>query len=159
MYARCFNQVAYGEHPASANRPIDGGVNLAILKAPMHRPLKKDPTLFARLVAALASCLLVALTVLAASPELHERLHGHPVAAAQALPAGGHHGGQASADDEDGCIVTLFAQGALLPVALFVLATTSLILHARNPGYVERIALESPRYLRLPAQGPPGSQV
>jgi hypothetical protein len=121
----------------------------------MHRPLEKHPTPLMRAVAMLAACLLMALSVLAASPELHERLHGHPVATAQAHPIAGHSGGQAAADDDDGCIVTLFAQGALLPVALFALATASLILHARNPGCFDRIAPESPRYLRLPAQGPP----
>ena len=140
----------------SASRPIDAWMKLAILKALMHRPLEKHPTPLMRAVAVLAAGLLLALSVLAASPELHERLHGHPVAAA-AHPATGHSGGQA-ADDDDGCIVTLFAHGALLPVALLALATASLILHARNPGNFDRIAPESPRYLRLPAQGPPVRQ-
>jgi len=121
----------------------------------MHRPLRKDPTLLARLVAALAACLLVTLTVLAASPELHERLHGHSVA--RAVPAGAHPSGQAGADDEDGCIVTLFSQGAVLPVALAVFAAAPLVIRARHFAPRDRVAPEFPRYLRLPTQGPPSA--
>jgi hypothetical protein len=121
----------------------------------MHRPLKTDPTPLARLTAVLASGLLLALTVLAASPELHERVHGHAVAAAQAHPAGGHEAGQAGADEEAGCIVTLFSQGVVLAVALLAPVALSLALRSPILAALERIAPESPRYLRLPAQGPP----
>src|ERR1019366_9967590 len=92
----------------------------------MHRPLRNDPTLATRAVAALAAGLLFALAVLAASPELHERLHGHaPAAVAPAHQGAGHDGGRAAADDEDGCIVTLFSQGVILAVALVALAAAA----------------------------------
>jgi hypothetical protein len=142
------------ETPAAATQPVDGRAKLAILKPLMHSPLDTRPTLLARAVAALAAGLLMALTVLAASPELHERLHGHGVATA-AHQGAGHPRGQAAADDEDGCIVTLFSQGAVLPVALLALVAASLALRSHDLASLDRIAPESPRYLRLPAQGPP----
>ena len=122
----------------------------------MHRPMDPRPAPIARAVAALAAVLLMALTILAASPELHERLHGHALAATAAAHQGsGHSANGAAADDEDGCIVTLFSQGVVLPVALLALVVASLAPHARNFPLFERIAPESPRYLQLPAQGPP----
>jgi hypothetical protein len=107
-----------------------------------------------RIVALLASALLLALTVLAASPELHERLHGMPAGSL----ASQHHQGHADgtgADDEDGCIVTLFSQGAMIPVALLSLAAVVLARLAPLFAFVDRVVPGSPKYLRQPAQGPP----
>jgi hypothetical protein len=110
------------------------------------------PTLFARSTAALAIGLVLALTVLAASPDLHERLHGH-----EAAPAAVHHDGagvQAN-DSDDGCVVTLFAQGVVLALSILALAFTGQRLRHCDFADVDRVIPESPRYLRLPTQAPP----
>jgi hypothetical protein len=104
------------------------------------------------MTAALAIALVLCLTVLAASPDLHERLHGHNPGAA----AAGHHEGlPAQADDDDGCVVTLFAHGVALALALFALAFAGTILRLADFGGFDRVIPESPRYLLLPTQGPP----
>ncbi len=112
----------------------------------------RRPTLLARFTAWLAVGLVLALTVLAASPELHERLHGH-----EAAPAAAHHGGSsAQADDsDDGCVVTLFAQGVVLALAILALAFTGLTLRLPDFADFDRAIPESPRYLHLPTQAPP----
>jgi hypothetical protein len=104
------------------------------------------------MVASLGVVLVFALTILAASPELHGWLHGHePGAAAVA-----HHGGHGQIpDDDDGCVVTLFSQGLVLPLALLALAFTGRTLRLLDLALCDRVIPESPRYLRLPAQAPP----
>jgi len=114
------------------------------------------PSLSTRAVAALAAALVLALAVLAASPELHERLHGHgPAAAGAAHRDGAPSGARQAADDEDGCVVTLFAQGVVLALAV---AVTALWAQApRSPILLpsDRVIPAAPRYLRLPSQAPP----
>lgn len=89
------------------------------------------------------------LVVLTASPDLHERIHGH------ALPvSAGHASKAAAADDDEGCVVTLFAQGLVLALGLTALeAFARLLSEDAAPEAV--LAWAAPRYLRLPAQGPP----
>src|ERR1700689_188128 len=109
-------------------------------------------SLLARAVAALAAALVLVLTVLAASPELHERLHALGAAASTAShPSGGAN----AAEDEDGCVVTLFAQGLVLPLALLVLAACLRTLRLPDFDQLDRVTLAAPRYLRLPTQAPP----
>jgi hypothetical protein len=106
-----------------------------------------------RAAASLAVALVLVLTVLASSPELHERLHGHvPVAPGH---AGGHTAGGPAGDDEDGCVVTLFAQGLVLPLALVVLALSGQALRLPGIDPFDRVIPVAPRYLRLPTQAPP----
>jgi hypothetical protein len=113
------------------------------------------PTLLARTTASLAIGLVLALTVLAASPELHERLHGHE-AAATAVHHDGLPGTTVQADDsDDGCIVTLFAQGVVLALSILALAFTGQTLRLSDFADFDRVIPESPRYLHLPPQGPP----
>jgi hypothetical protein len=104
------------------------------------------------MTAALAIALVLALTVLAASPELHERLHGHHADAAHqdATPVKGP-----AADHDDGCIVTLFAQGIVLALALVALAFAGQTLRSGSPALFDRVIPEAPRYLHLPTQAPP----
>lgn len=107
-------------------------------------------------VASLAILLVLALTILSASPELHERLHGHKIKLLNvASQAGSHSGGEQEADDDDGCVITLFAQGLVLPLAFLVLAFTGQTLRLAGFAVVDRVAPELPRYLRLPTQAPP----
>ncbi len=112
---------------------------------------KRRNSLLARAVAALGAALVLVLTVLAASPELHERLHALGAAATTSHPSGGAH----AAEDEDGCVVTLFAQGLVLPLALLALAVLLRTLRLPDFDQLDRVALAAPRYLRLPTQAPP----
>jgi hypothetical protein len=113
---------------------------------------KSQPTLQTRITALLALSLVLVLTVLAASPELHEWVHGHP-AATQAHATS--HPGAAVPDDDDGCVVTLFAQGIILALALFALAFTGQRLRLADFAVFDRIPPTAPSYLFLPTQAPP----
>jgi hypothetical protein len=107
----------------------------------------------ARAVSALGVILVLILSVLAASPDLHERVHGldpaHASSSSHAVPSG------QVADQEDGCIVTLFSQGVVLPLALFLLVLCARTRFQRAFGAPERVVPDAPRYLRLPTQAPP----
>jgi hypothetical protein len=116
----------------------------------------RSPSPFARLVAFLGTGLVLALTVLAASPELHERLHGHELGApASAHPDTGLPKPAHAVDDEDGCVVTLFAQGLVLALALVAPAFAGRKIRLADFALADRVAPEAPRYLRLPTQAPP----
>jgi hypothetical protein len=119
---------------------------------PMFRRPNDRPTLLARTTATLAVLLVLALTVLAASPELHERVHGHGAAAQH---EGSSDRAPAPAEHDDGCVVTLFAQGVVLALALLAFALLGRVLPAAAFSRLDRIIPEAPRYLRLPTQGPP----
>lgn len=120
----------------------------------MLRQIHNRPSLLARLTALLSVGLVLVLTVLASSPELHERIHGH-----QAEAGGGHHAGipadGAKPDSDDGCVVTLFAQGVTLALAVVALAFTGETRRAASFALFDRITPEAPRYLHLPTQAPP----
>jgi len=135
---------------------LTGARNWRGLAGRMDRSGSHGPPLLSRATALLAVCLVLALSVFAASPELHERLHGHPAAALVGAHAGGIPAGQASdAQDDDGCVVTLFAQGLVLALALVALAFTGQTLRLGDSELLDRIIPESPRYLLLPTQAPP----
>ncbi len=108
------------------------------------------PSALARFAASLGIGLVLALAVFAASPELHGWLHGHE-------PGVAHHqdNQRGVPDDDDGCAVTLFAQGLVVPLALLALAFTGQTLRFLDFALGDRIVPESPRYLRLPTQAPP----
>jgi len=112
--------------------------------------------LLTRTIALLATALVLVLTILAASPELHERLHGLGPGSATAAPHDGSpsSGGKA-ADGEDGCVVTLFAQGLVLPLALLVLSFTGRTLRLLDLDLFDRVIPAAPRFLLLPSQAPP----
>ena len=109
-----------------------------------------------RAVAAVAAALVLVLAILASSPELHERLHGHgPAAAGAAHRDGAPSGARQAADDEDGCVVTLFAQGLVLALALAVFAPWAPAPRSPILSPPDRVIPAAPRYLRLPSQAPP----
>lgn len=116
-----------------------------------HR--RNRPTLLARTTALLAVLLVLALAVLAASPELHERLHAHDAAASTGA---GQHGG-AAADADDGCVVTLFAQGILAALALFALACTGQKARSAAFARLAPVLPDEPPYRLLPTQAPPAA--
>ena len=107
------------------------------------------PTALSRATAALCVLLVLLLAVLASSPDLHERFHARTSAAASAAtpaPPGG---------DEDGCVVTVFAQGLVLAIAVLCLALAGIAQAAIDFAAIERIAPRAPRYFQLPSQAPP----
>jgi hypothetical protein len=117
---------------------------------------RRQPSMMARATAALAIGLVLALTVFAANPELHERLHGHHAGAAAAASHGGQLDASVKADEsDDGCVVTLFAQGVVLALALLSLAFTGQTIRLSDFAHVDRVIPDAPRYLRLPTQAPP----
>lgn len=103
----------------------------------------------ARLLASLAVVLVLALSVFAASPELHGLLHDHAAA------HGGAPAQQGDTDPDDGCVVTLFAQGLASAAGLFVLVFAGRSLRLAASGFVERVGPPSPAFLHLPPQAPP----
>lgn len=122
----------------------------------MPRPRKTPYSPLVRAAALLGMLLVAALTILASSPELHERLHGHKIGAVNVAHRGaGQSDGEQPADDDDGCVVTLFAQGLVLPLAFAALASAGQKVRPLDFELADRVAPESPRYLRLPTQAPP----
>jgi len=122
----------------------------------MDRSGRHSQSLLSRATALMAIGLVLALSVFAASPELHERLHGHePGALARAHGTGLPAGHAQETRDDDGCVVTLFAQGLVLALGLVALAFTGQTLPSEDFELLDRIIPEFPRYLLLPTQAPP----
>ncbi len=116
----------------------------------MFARMSTRPSPLTRLTASLAVVLVLALSVFAASPELHGFLHDHAV--------GSHAGGasqQGDTDHDDGCVVTLFAQGLLAVVGLLALASAGRSLRMAAHAAVERVGPPAPAFLHLPPQAPP----
>jgi hypothetical protein len=91
-----------------------------------------------RALAAGSAALIFALGVLAASPDLHQRLHA------------GHH------SPDDHCAVVLFAGGvSFAPAATAPLPP--LAYWKNEPPRSESVFAGSPRYLLLPGRGPPAT--
>lgn len=105
-----------------------------------------------RLTAMVAVLCVLALTVFAASPGLHAWLHGHDTACES--PAAHHHDAPVS-DEEQGCVVSLYAQGVLtlLVICLWVLARPVV------PDFFSRatddIVVARPAYWLVPSHAPP----
>jgi hypothetical protein len=114
-------------------------------------------TLLARATALLAVALVLALSVFAASPGLHELLHGHERAAGAVHHDASPASHPQDADGDDGCVVTLFAQGVVLALAFAALAFTGQTLHLADFWISDRVVPEDPRFLHLPTQAPPAA--
>lgn len=93
-----------------------------------------------RLLCAGASALVLLLAVLAASPELHARMHGD---------AAGH--------DDSGCVIALFGHGVSLASGADTLVVVPIEWQAAPPPAVEELLLTAPRHLRQLERGPPAS--
>jgi hypothetical protein len=118
----------------------------------MPGPKRDRPSLLTRTTALLGILMILALTVLGASPELHERLHSHEAAPGAAA----HH--DAAADD-DGCVVTLFAQGIIAALLLLSLAFTGQRVRSETFAVFDRVFPAAPPYLFLPTQAPPAGRL
>ena len=81
---------------------------------------------------------MLALTVFAASPVLHNWLHSHD--------------GQVG---DDGCAVAMFAGGVSVPQGSVALTPPSTAWREIPRVVAVEISLVSPRYLRQPERGPP----
>ncbi len=95
-----------------------------------------------RLFAAGGIALVLALTVFAASPALHEHLHD----------------ATDTAHDES-CPIVLFANSADVPAAALSAPAPLPTSHTLAPTVAREIFLSPPRYLRQPERGPPLSLV
>lgn len=115
----------------------------------------RRPSLGQRLLASLAVAVVLALTVLAASPDLHERLHAMgPVE----THANGHAHVPGTPDlDDDDCAVVLFSQGVLLAVALVVYFFFAGKVAAFVPAHVPVPVSRDPSQWYPPLCGPPVS--
>jgi len=118
----------------------------------MSAASQNRPTLLARVTALAAILMVLALSVLASSPELHAKVHAHEAAAA---PTG--HAGGADQDEDGGCVVTLFAQGILALLAFLCLASAGQRVRAAGFAPRRRVLPEGPAYLFLPTQAPPAA--
>jgi len=142
--------------PGPLPRALDETGIIGVIQPRMLRRNQTRVSLLTQAVASFAAVLVLALTVLAASPGLHRLLHGHeesPSAAANA--SAGQHGHRQAADDDDGCVVTLFAQGILLPLAAFALVFSGRILRLISIYGDDRVSAVAPGFLLLPSQAPP----
>jgi len=122
----------------------------------MPHGMQARPSPLMRATATLGVILVLALSVMASSPELHERLHGHEAAAGGAAHhSGASHGLPPVSDGDDGCVVSLYAQGIVLCLVFAALAFTGQTVRRSGFTLVERIEPEAPGYLHLPPQAPP----
>lgn len=105
----------------------------------LHRPTPPTPLrLLHRSIAVGAVLLTLLLSAAAASPGLHDWLHGD---------AG--HGAN------DNCAVVLFATGVTLAATAIAVAALPLVWRVERARFAAEIFLASPRYLRQPERGPP----
>lgn len=105
-----------------------------------------------RLCAAGAAALVLALTLLAASPAAHDWLH---VAGDEHrhCSSGEHERNESNAEDR--CAVVMFASGVSVPVAPLAITPPTMVQQAVSPVTAADVFLVSPRYLRQPERGPP----
>ena len=94
--------------------------------------------LFRRFAAGAAAALVLALTILAASPQAHEHIH-HDC----------HH------DEAHSCAVVLFAQGIWTSLDFVAVVAPPLAWTEFVPISRPELRLVAPRYLRHPERGPP----
>lgn len=95
-----------------------------------------------RLIAAGGAVLVLALTVFAASPALHEHLHDATHT---------HH--------DESCPIVLFASSADAPAAPLAAPVPVPTTHSLASPVAREIFLSPPRYLRQPERGPPSSLI
>lgn len=109
-----------------------------------------------RALAVLCAGLVMALSLVAVSPELHEWLH----AAEQEHTCHHHHKKtKPSAEHEHDCAVVLFTSGVDLPVAPIALTPPRVVVEGVSPVTEAEFYLVSPRYLRHPERGPPANRL
>jgi hypothetical protein len=98
-----------------------------------------------RILAAGGVALVLALTVLAASPAAHAWLHSHEE----------DHADHPATVDVDTCAVAMFANGVSPDLGQPALGAPVAVVRAIALTTADGIFLVSPRYLRQPERGPP----
>jgi hypothetical protein len=93
---------------------------------------------FRRVVAGGSAALVLFLTTLAASPELHSRFHG-----------------TAQLGNDEGCAVALFASGVSLAAGPVTVEAPEVTWTEPAAAAPEKLFLVASRYLRQPERGPP----
>jgi hypothetical protein len=111
-------------------------------------PREKRPSAIARLTALVAIALVLFLGVLSSSPDLHERIHSHPASVAGAVH-------EDAADNDVGCVVTLFSQGLILALSFFALILLGRTMDEAPFAAAAQRLREDPHYRLQPTQGPP----
>ena len=117
----------------------------------------KHSSLGFRLVASLAAALVFALTVFAASPELHAWLHSYDAPGTHHAHPEGHPAPDAGPDQDDDCAVVMFAQGVVAALLLVFFGIVAWRIAAFAPVHVERLVSRAPDFLLPPLCGPPVS--
>jgi hypothetical protein len=108
-----------------------------------------------KLTAAFMAALVLALTVIAASPQLHHWLHGHSVVSVKSDASATGDDVRPAEQDDSGCVVAMFANGVVLG-ALGLIAISALWRFMRLILRVEMAAYrQTPRYWLPPLCGPP----
>ncbi|MFM8618059.1 MAG: hypothetical protein ACKOE8_04945 [Opitutaceae bacterium] len=110
------------------------------------------PPLPLRLLAGAGVLLVLALSVLAASPAAP----AWAPARADACAAHAHPPSSQNTDDDSGCAVVLFASGLDVPAEPGALLPPASVIGGVLPVTAAELLLSRPRYLRLPERGPPG---
>lgn len=116
-----------------------------------HRP----PSWHQQLTAGFAAVLVLTLTVLAASPQLHDWVHGHGATPVRANASAPGHDVSSAEQDDYGCVVAVFANGVIL-AALGLLTVSALKQGMDLIPRVETVVYrQTPRYWLPPLCGPP----
>jgi ABC-type Fe3+ transport system permease subunit len=115
----------------------------------------RQPSWRRQLTAVFAALLVLALAVLAVSPELHAWVHGHDGVSLKGTATPSSHDDQQADHDDDGCVVTMFANGVILSaLGLFVISALwqfiNLVSRMEKAGYRQTL-----RYWLPPLCGPP----
>ncbi len=97
-----------------------------------------------RILASGVAALVLALSILAASPTAHEWIHSEH-----------DHVPVADLQGEHACAIVLFASGVSLPLDTISVASPLAFTLAISPETAAEVHLVSPRYLRRPERGPP----
>jgi len=111
--------------------------------------------LITRATALFAVALVLALTVLAASPSLHAWLHGHSESAAPAEHEHEHEHGAPVGSDDHVCAVTLFAHGVEALLVFFLLVLVRPLVRRTVWRARDWLVAAYPRYWLVPSHAPP----
>lgn len=115
----------------------------------------RSPSWRQQLTAYFAAAVVLMLTVLAVSPQLHDWVHGNGSAPVKAHTSTPGYTAQVADHDDSGCVVTIFANGVVL-AALGLMAIAALWQSANFILRMETAAYrQTPRYWLPPLCGPP----
>jgi hypothetical protein len=112
--------------------------------------LNRQSSSFHRITAVFGVALVLLLSVLAASPELHAWVHGHEGAAQHTSPVDAPVG-----DADHACAVTLFASGVSLLLAFFLVLLARVLIRSHALRSSDWLIVTRPHYWLVPSHAPP----